>query len=453
MTNERLCKGCNVIFSTKSNMHRHQKKCTLWLESTTIINNDVANTSINVSEEKSANSEVESDAENESETSEVDSEVETDNETDDEKSSNNIIRNVAPLRAGAQNVADSVSRRQKLDEIIANNYKILILQEYLKQNLSDSDFEKYKLLFEANITMTEKFCVDFDKLCIQVGFSQKAHGKDLLKNFTLNVDYIIYNARSGHNLLSDKPEYDRHTSSHGGHNREIIKLTLEAAQMFSLAAKTKRAKEMRHFFVNTMKHIFDYDYLDAGISKKIEIATMHENMLLQSIKPGDKIVYMAAIGNGNIKVGQTSNYLKRHCAHKSSFETYFLLHIIKTVDQVALENMLKQDELARSLRIDVYNKKNKRQIECYTDFEKIKSQLETFNKYIIEKNELKNNSEEYLKIQLDIEKEKTKQIEIQSAERTKQLEIQSAEKQLEIQSAERTLQLQFEMMKLFRPSQ
>src|SRR4051812_13118415 len=106
-------------------------------------------------------------------------------------------------------------------QIDIQNTVLPTIDEFLSTNLSEEHQSIYVLLLKERYSSTEKFPVNFDILVNSLGYTRKDSAKDILiKNFKADIEYV---------LLRFKPE-QKYGEKRGGHNKEIIYLTLDCAQ-------------------------------------------------------------------------------------------------------------------------------------------------------------------------------------------------------------------------------
>ncbi len=99
----------------------------------------------------------------------------------------------------------------------------------------------------------EPFPVDFDFAWRWAGYSRKDHAKTALISSLLeeNIDYIIF-----------APEYSgaknaiaTNEDNRGGHNKEFIRLNIDALKQFCLSANTAKGKECRNYVIRCEKEL------------------------------------------------------------------------------------------------------------------------------------------------------------------------------------------------------
>ena len=143
------------------------------------------------------------------------------------------------------------------------------------------------------------YVIDLDDVWKWVGYSSKAHSKNLLeKNFIMNKDYKY--------LLAQPREQRSHTR--GGHNKETYMLTIETFKKFCLKAGTKKADEIHDYYIKleeTLHEVVNEE--SAELKKQLEIKDkevdkletqvekIRERTLLEQFKPNVQCVYYGTI--------------------------------------------------------------------------------------------------------------------------------------------------------------
>jgi hypothetical protein len=163
---------------------------------------------------------------------------------------------------------------------------------------------------------TSDFIIDLDKIWSWLGFSQKNHAKTLLqKHFTLDIHYKI--------LLPAPREQTITENNRGGHNKEIIMLTINTFKSFCLKAKTSKASEIHEYYIKLEDIIMSslmksmeaqhqlFQEKNQELIKQLEL--VNEKNKHTTDLSGDIYIAVNAkeIKKDIWKVGETINYKKR----------------------------------------------------------------------------------------------------------------------------------------------
>ena len=112
----------------------------------------------------------------------------------------------------------------------------------IQQNFTIFEQQLFVTSFYCYLNYDQKkdFVVDLDNVWKWLGFTQKIKAKNILeKYFTENIDYK--------KSLCDSAQQSIHVK--GGHNKEIIMLTIKAFKSFCLKSNTQKANEVHDYFM------------------------------------------------------------------------------------------------------------------------------------------------------------------------------------------------------------
>ena len=148
-------------------------------------------------------------------------------------------------------------------------------------------------------------------------------------------------------------------SQHGGHLREIIKMTVKCFEKFCLKARTTKADEIHDYYLNLEESIQELLEEETNIlknqlniknkcikkiQKEIEIKiSENEQRVIDNF---EKIMYggYANKEKTEMKIGYSNNSGKRLKTHKREIGSFFTYEIIiPSVYNIEIERMLKTD--------------------------------------------------------------------------------------------------------------
>jgi len=92
--------------------------------------------------------------------------------------------------------------------------------------------------FRGYVESSERFCVEFDDVWRWTGYSTKGSAKRKLKLPGIQQEYLIHKTTE---------------NSHGGQNREIIKMSIDGFLTFCMIAYTPIGQEIRMYFLEVKK--------------------------------------------------------------------------------------------------------------------------------------------------------------------------------------------------------
>ncbi len=195
-----------------------------------------------------------------------------------------------------------------------SNSSSLSLQDYLKKtsSINATFIDDFFSLYDRNTTSTD-FVIDLDVISKWLS-SKKYHLKDTLKStYTLDIDYIVKNEKST-----------------GGRPNEKVLLTGDCFKRLCMLSRTKKAEDVRSYFLDLEKHIDKYkNYIFEGLNHKIEMYEKELKPLL--ISPSKGVIYVLKMNNIDkevYRIGKTTNFKKRMSVYKTSnpamIETVFV---------------------------------------------------------------------------------------------------------------------------------
>jgi phage anti-repressor protein len=195
-----------------------------------------------------------------------------------------------------------------------SNSLSLSLQDYLKKtsSISTAFIDDFFSLYDRNTTSTD-FVIDLDVISKWL-LSKKYHLKDTLKStYTQDIDYIVKTEKST-----------------GGRPNEKILLTGDCFKRLCMLSRTKKAEDVRSYFIDLEKHIDKYkNHIMEGLVRKVE---MYEKELKpQPKQPSKGVIYVLKMNNtdGEVyRIGKTNDFNKRMSVYKTAnpkqIETVFM---------------------------------------------------------------------------------------------------------------------------------
>jgi phage anti-repressor protein len=199
----------------------------------------------------------------------------------------------------------------------------------------------------------DDFVIDFDNVWEWMGFSKKDKAKDvLIKHFLQDTDYKIM-------LPGTRERFA--PIQNGGQNKEIILITLNTFKDMCMRANTKKAKEIRTYFIKLEKILLEVVNEEASelrlqlenketLLKSTETALQSERKKFADYtkrryinEPKGERVY-ALQSNENdptseIKIGKSENLRERECNHNTSNGTSIVFHAKACYNSQLLEKV------------------------------------------------------------------------------------------------------------------
>jgi hypothetical protein len=244
-----------------------------------------------------------------------------------------------------------------------------------EQQLFVSSFYCY-LNYDKNLD----FVVDLGNVWNWLGFQQKQHAKTMLeKNFKIDIDY-------------KNIEHQETPKSHGGHNKQIIMLTVRCFKSLCLKAQTKKASEIHEYYMKMEEVLHqiveeETDELKQQLEQKNAVIQEKESMIQSTKKEKQRAVEQAIIGqfplnteciyfgtidNTNadneklIKFGHTNDLSTRVMDHRKKYQNFVLVAAFRVQNKVEIENLIKTyPKIKRHIRSIEVGGKNKTEIIAY----------------------------------------------------------------------------------------
>ena len=258
-----------------------------------------------------------------------------------------------------------------------------------EQQLFVSSFYCY-LNYDKNLD----FVVDLGNVWNWLGFQQKQHAKTMLeKNFKIDIDY-------------KNIEHQETPKSHGGHNKQIIMLTVRCFKSLCLKAQTKKASEIHEYYMKMEEVLHqiveeETDELKQQLEQKNAVIQEKESMIqekdsviqekdsvIQSTKKekqraveqaiigqfplNTECIYFGTIDNTNadneklIKFGHTNDLSTRVMDHRKKYQNFVLVAAFRVQNKVEIENLIKTyPKIKRHIRSIEVGGKNKTEIIAY----------------------------------------------------------------------------------------
>jgi hypothetical protein len=242
----------------------------------------------------------------------------------------------------------------------------------IKENFSDTEQQMFVASFYCYLKYDKKndFVIDLDDVWKWLGFSQKVKAKTLLENnFMIDIDYKLLLSRAVKQTIHGK----------GGHNKEIIMLTIRTFKLFCLKAGTKKAEQIHEYYIKleeTLQELIEEECNELKLQleqNSLEIIKVREKTLLEQFPKNVQCVYYGTIdnvsGDGDenerlIKFGNSNHLKNRVVKHKETYSNFRLMNAFKVENKLQIENALKENpvfiERQRTLHL-----KGKKYVELF----------------------------------------------------------------------------------------
>ena len=243
---------------------------------------------------------------------------------------------------------------------LSNTYQGKLLNK-IKDTFTDNEQHMFVASFYCYLNCNQKtdFIIDLDKVWEWMGFSHKDKAKRLLeKSFSLGNDYK--------SLLTPKGE--QKGTGRGGHNKEIIMMTVKTFKSLCLKADTKKADEIHKYYLKLEEILQDLieeegNELRLQLEKKDKLLEnsinaaekekelLREKTILEQFPNNVQCVYYGIIDNLSseneplIKFGNSNNLRERIDSHKRTFSNFRLVNAFKVDNKIQLENAIKKHDV------------------------------------------------------------------------------------------------------------
>ena len=319
---------------------------------------------------------------------------------------------------------------------LTGNYQSIMVEK-VRQNFNTSEQQMFISSFYCYLNYDDKrdFVIDLDGIWQWIGFSQKVSAKLLLeKNFIEDTDYKITGS------LERKQKDAR-----GGHNKEVIMLTINTFKRFCLKAGTKKSDEIHEYYIKMEKtlqevvmeecqalaeqlkntkreldniHITnanDASIKEAEFQKKLKHQKIieREKILLTQFSVSIPIVYIIRVktfenGQYIVKIGESRRGITgRYNEHKSKYKECVLLDAFAVNRSKDFESYIHNHKPIRNNRVrDLEGHENElelfligKELTYQMILDAINSQIDNYQESSTHKLEL-----EIEKLKLELEK-------------------------------------------------
>ena len=197
------------------------------------------------------------------------------------------------------------------------------LQDYLKKFsvVSNKFIDDFFSLYQYN-TKESEFVIDLEVLTKWLGAAKATIKDTLKKSYTKNIDYTIKVIKTGAN----------------GRPTENVMLTPDCMKRICMVSRTKKAEDVRSYFIELEKHINQYK--DVIVERYLSNHTPQQ----ENIQGG--VIYILNTDlnlPGVYKIGKTADFKARLKTHQSSHvDNIKVVKVYKTTDIDNVEKCLKQ---------------------------------------------------------------------------------------------------------------
>jgi len=200
-------------------------------------------------------------------------------------------------------------------------------KDFLKKysNLNDEFIDDFYNIYEFNDSDNSDFIINLE-LVSKWLYTMKGKLKEtLVKSYNKNIDYVI------------KKEKNAKISKT---NKEIILLTPDCFKRMCLLSRTKKAEEVRTYYLELEKLLNNYkNYIIEGLQKTVEILENNQKETPKNVKGVVYILKSLKDIDGIYRFGQTEDFKKRLANYNSAnSDKMKVVYIYETKNIKAIED-------------------------------------------------------------------------------------------------------------------
>lgn len=175
----------------------------------------------------------------------------------------------------------------------------LTLKNFLKKYslLSNEFIDDFYAIYDFNESDNNDFIINLELIAKWLKSEKGKLKKTLLKTYDQNIDWVIKKEKEGKISKS---------------NKEIILLTPDCFKRLCLLSKTKKAEEVRTYYLELEKLINNYkNYIIEGLQSTVNMLENNQKEIPSNIKGTVYILKSPKDINGIYRFGQTEDFKKR----------------------------------------------------------------------------------------------------------------------------------------------
>lgn len=217
--------------------------------------------------------------------------------------------------------------------------QLISLPQYLKKysTISSNFIDDFYNLYNYNTNETD-FVINLEILAKWLK-AEKKHLKETLKNsYIKNIDYTV----SKKNINT------------GGRKSELILLTPDCMKRLCMFSRTKKAEEVRTYFIELEKHLDKYkNYIIDGLSVKLNNLEKQSKTIYNPSKGVIYVLDSNANAEDVYKLGKSKEFKNRLRVHQSSQSENIKVKFIYETDDInsvetCLKGVLKNSEYKKN---------------------------------------------------------------------------------------------------------
>ena len=183
----------------------------------------------------------------------------------------------------------------------------ITFKDFLKKYsmLSNEFIDDFYSIYDFNENNNESFIINLDVVAKWLNTQKFKLKETLVKSYVLSFDYII--------------KLENKNAKVSKSNKEIILLTPDCFKRLCLLSKTKKAEEVRTYYLELEKMLNNYkNYIINGLKKTVEILENNQKEIPKNIKGVVYILQSPKDIDGIYRFGQTGDFKKRLSNYNSA---------------------------------------------------------------------------------------------------------------------------------------
>lgn len=221
----------------------------------------------------------------------------------------------------------------------------LNLQNYLKKysTINSNFINDFFGMYEST-TNEMDFVIDLEKIVKWLKSRKETIKNTLTNSYVKNIDYKIKKTTKTNKII--------------GRPKELILLTPDCFKRLCMSSRTKKAEEVRTYFIEIEKHIDKYkNYIIEGLNKKVGILEKNQK---NKIETKNGVIYVLKTDldiEGIYKIGKTKTFKNRLKTHNSSH--------VNNVDVIFIFETNDIDGVEKCLKLSLKTKQYRKRKEFY----------------------------------------------------------------------------------------
>jgi len=201
------------------------------------------------------------------------------------------------------------------------------IKTFLKKfsTLSNDFIDDFYNIYNPNNNEMTDYPINLETVAKWLNVKKGKLKETLVNTYTKNIDYKVEKEKEGKISKS---------------NKEIISLTPDCFKRLCLLSKTKKAEEVRTYYLELEKLIWNYkDYIIDGLKKTIQVLENNQKEIPKNIKATVYVLRSLKDIDGIYRFGQTEDFKKRISNYNSAnSDKMEVMYIYETKDSKKIQD-------------------------------------------------------------------------------------------------------------------